>query len=162
MHAQSMSWSISRYAQGCAYSFCVVFISSFGAIGIDWAAGRKLQQVERDSQHASRCGERETRRPETVATGIGLQMRPLWMRVWFAGRHGPTSQKQIVGWDPVCRSQELQVHVIHRTRRSLRWDSSPTWYPRCVTHKVIFLLINAQKRLRKCSLHLPWIVRIVH
>jgi hypothetical protein len=46
-----------------------VFSSSFGAIGIDWATGRKLQQVERDSQHASRCGKRETRLPETVATG---------------------------------------------------------------------------------------------
>ena len=55
---------------------------SFGAIGIDWATGRKLQQVERDSQHASRCGKRETRRrPETVATVVGLQMRPLWKRV---------------------------------------------------------------------------------
>ncbi len=46
-----------------------MFSSSFGAIGIDWATGRKLQQVERDSQHASRCGKRETRLPETVATG---------------------------------------------------------------------------------------------
>ncbi len=149
MHAHSchrsmpVSWFISRYApwQGCAYSFCVVFSSSFGAIGIDWATGRKLQQVERESQHASRCGKREYRRPETVATVIGLQMRPLWKRVWIAGRHGSTSQKQLFCWDPVCRSQELQVNVIHSTRWSPRWDSSPTWYPRCVAHTGIFLAL---------------------
>jgi hypothetical protein len=64
MRAHSCHWSISCYAQGCAacaYSFCVVFISCFGAIGIDWATGRKLQQVESHSQHASRCRKRETR-----------------------------------------------------------------------------------------------------
>jgi hypothetical protein len=133
----------------CIFFLCC-FSSSFGAIGIDWATGRKLQQVERDSQHASRCGKRETRRrPETVATVIGLQMRPLWKRVWFAGRDGPTSQKPVVGQHPVCRSQELQVHVIHRTRRSLRWDSSPTWYPRCVTHTVIFLLRKCLEKAQK-------------
>ena len=69
---------------------------------------------------------------------------PMWKRVWIAGRHGPTLQKQVVCWDTMCRSQELQVHVIHRTRWSLRWDSSPTWYPRCVTHTCFFL---AQKTL---------------
>ena len=100
MRAHSWNWSISCYAQDCAFIFCGVFTtlfsSSFGAIGIDWATGRKLQQleleIERHSQHASRCGKRKTQRPETVATIIGLQMCLLYGRVWFAGRHGPTSQ----------------------------------------------------------------------
>jgi hypothetical protein len=40
-------------------------------MGFDLATGGKLQQVESDSQHASRCGKRETRRPITVANSIG-------------------------------------------------------------------------------------------
>ena len=102
MRAHSCRWLISRYAQGRAFFYCVVFSFSFGDIDIDWA--RRLLQVERHSQHASGCGKRETRRPETVATIIGLQMRPLSERVWDAGSHGPTSQTQVVGWDTVCRS----------------------------------------------------------
>ena len=45
--------------------FCVAFSSSFGAIGIDLATGKKIQQLEVEchSQHASRCGKRQTGRP---------------------------------------------------------------------------------------------------
>ena len=150
-------WSIIPYAQGCAacaFIFCTVFSSSFGAIFIDSATGRKLQQVARHSQHASRCWERATQRPETVATIIGLQMHPLYERVWFTACHGRSSQTQHVGWNAVCRSKEPQVHVHDSTRWSSRWGSSPTWYPRCVAHTSILLL-------RKCRNHLSRIVRIV-
>ncbi len=71
----------------------------------------------------------------------------------FESRAGMAQHRRhsMLVWDPVCRSQKIQVHVIHRTRWSLRWDSSPTWYLRCVTHTVIVLLRkyleHAQKML---------------
>ena len=138
MRAQSCHWSIDRYARGCAYSVCVVFSSSFkfGASGILCVrvsgTGRKLQRHSHHASRCGRCGKRETRWPKTAATIVGLQVRPLQQRVWVAGRHGRSSQTQLVGWDTVCRSHKLQVHVNYRTRWSIiRWASSPTWYPRC-------------------------------
>ena len=43
--------------------FCIVFSSSFAAVGIDLATDGKLQPVWSDSQHASRRGKRQTWRP---------------------------------------------------------------------------------------------------
>ena len=64
---------------------------------------------------------------------------------------GHSSQTQRIGWDTVCRSQELQVHVIDLTRWALfRRDSSPTWYPRCVAHTCISISFAW---VRKCCLH---------
>ena len=154
MRAQPCHWSIHRYARGRVYSFCFVFSSSFAATrsGIVCvrvsATCRKLQlQVERHSQHASRSGPRETRGQETVANIVGLHVRPLWWRLWVADRHGLSSPTPQFGWDTVCRSHELQVHVIYRTSWSIRGDSSPTWYPRCDVHSVICFAENT---------HLPY------
>ena len=58
MHVHDTDPSVAM-PRGCVFSsFCIVFSSNFGAIGIDLATGGKLQPVESDSQNALRCWKR--------------------------------------------------------------------------------------------------------
>ncbi len=68
------------------------------------------------------------------STGSGIQVRPLQQLVWFASFHGLSSPTRHESWNALCRSQELQVPIIHWTCRHVYWDPSPTlcWYPRFV------------------------------
>ena len=78
------------------------------------------------------CRRRDSRRQEEVTAFIGLQMRVLWWWVWVSGWHGLPSPTPQFHRYTLCRSHELQVHVIDPTRRFLHGKSSPTWHPRCV------------------------------
>jgi hypothetical protein len=150
MRAQSCHWSIDRYARGCAYSVCVVFSSSFkfGASGILCVrvsgTGRKLQRHSHHASRCGRCGKRETRWPKTAATIVGLQVRPLQQRVWVAGRHGRSSQTQLVS-----KSMSLTARGAH-CAGILRQHDTPG--PRCVAHTGISLLIRQRAMLTSCSL----------
>ncbi len=75
---------------------------------------------------------------EKVAYFIGLQMRVLSWRVLVAGWHGLTSPTPQFNPYTLCRSHELQVHVIDPARRFVYGDSSHTWHPRCVPLHAFF------------------------
>ena len=80
----------------------------------------------------SECRRRDSRRQEKVTAFIGLQMRLLWWWVWISDWHGLPSPTPQFHRYTLCRSHELQVHVIDPTRRFVHGKSSTTWHPRCV------------------------------
>jgi hypothetical protein len=59
---------------------------------------------------------------------LELQMRVLWWWVWVAGGHGQSSPTPQFHRYTLCRSHELQIHVIDTTRRYVYGDSLPTWH----------------------------------
>ncbi len=171
MRAHSSHWSINRNAQDCPYSsFCIVFTTlfsaSFGAIGIDWATGRNLQQVKVESKHASwcrkMCGKKETRRSEKVAhtwyhwapnaltVGASLiHSSMLWTFIADTARQFEHSVL-IPGTTSPCHSLNEVIMLLGFLNHS-----SPTWHPGCVLPKPIFLI-------QKCPLYFLGIVIIVY
>ncbi len=91
-------------------------------------------------QHAPECGGRRDSWwwQEKVAYFIGLQMRVLWWQVWVAGGHGLSSPTPQSNRYTLCRSHELQVHVIDPARRFVHGDSSHTCHPRGVPLHAFF------------------------
>jgi hypothetical protein len=128
--------SNQRYALACAYfPRCADrFARSRSDFVCDSRSGPGTGGELERSQHApeQKCGRRDSWWQEKVAYFLGLQMRVLWWWVWVSGWHRlqlPTPQFHRY---TLCRSHELQVHVIDPTRRFLHGKSSPTWHPRCV------------------------------
>ena len=138
-------WSNQRYALACAYFLrCVdstaraVFWDSLSRPGTGCELERSQNAPEPE------CGRRDSRWQEEVTYFIGLQMRVLWGWVWVSGWHRQPSPTPQFHRYTLCRSHELQVHVIDPTRRFLHGKSSLTWHSRCVhvvlPHHVLTLL----------------------
>ena len=135
-------WSNQRYSLACAYF--LLCVDSFARSRSDFVCESRSGPWTGDefklSQHAPECGGRRDSCwwQETIAHFTGLQMRVLWWRVWVAGGHGLSSPTPQFNRYTLCRSHELQVHVIDPARRFVHGDSSHTWHPRCVPACIFF------------------------
>ncbi len=161
MHAHSchwsMSWSISRYAQGCAYSFCVVFSSSFGATwnGIDWATGRKMQKLNAIHIMRRDAGRGKPDAPKQLPLSLGFKCAHCGSE--FESRTVMAQHRRnssFVG-TPCADSRNSKSMSF-----TARGDHSAGILRQNDTLGV--LPVPAFFWLRKCSLHLLRIVRIVH
>ena len=125
-----------RYALACAYFLRCVDSIARSRSAVVWdslsrpGTGRKLERSQNAPETES--WRRDSRWQEEVTYFIGLQMRVLWWWVWVSGWHRQPSPTPQFHRYTLCRSHELQVHVIDPTRRFLHGKSSPTWHPRCV------------------------------
>ena len=129
-------WSNQWYALACAYFLrCVDSIArSRSAVVWDSPSGPGTGCELERSHNApeSECRRRDSRRQEKVTAFIGLQMRVLWWWVWVSDWHGLPSPTPQFHRYTLCRSHELQVHVIDPTRRFVHGKSSTAWHSRCV------------------------------